>query len=156
MPRTLQSWSIGGCAGRRPPGGLGLPVRLCTWREGDETCDRPVRAANATFCEAHARSARKEKTRALMERILAIARAPGRPSRLKFEALQELANRLEGKPVSSMQLSGPEGAPLVPETTAEEVCRQVDRIAERLAERDRHEAEERGETVDEVDPGGKP
>jgi len=92
----------------------------------------------------------------IVERILAIARAPGRPSRLKFEALQELANRLEGKPVSSMQLSGPEGAPLVPETTAEEVCRQVDRIAERLAERDRHEAEERGETVDEVDPGGKP
>jgi len=85
----------------------------------------------------------------IVERILAIARAPGRPSRLKFEALQGLANRLEGKPVSSMQLSGPEGAPLVPETTAEEVCRQVDRIAARLAERDRQNADA---TIDEVDP----
>jgi len=57
----VESWMLGApLSGRR----LGLPVRLCAWREGDETCDRPVRAANATFCEAHAAAARKEKTRA--------------------------------------------------------------------------------------------
>jgi len=56
----VESWLLGAPLSR----GLGLPARLCAWCEGDETCDQPVRAANATFCEAHARSARKEKTRA--------------------------------------------------------------------------------------------
>jgi len=48
-----------------------------------------------------------------------------------------------------MQLSDPERAPLVPETTAEDVCRHIDRIAARLAERDRQNAVA---TTDEVDP----
>jgi len=52
------SWLLGAPLSR----GLGLPARLCAWREGDETCDRPVRAANAKFCETHAAaSARRSK-----------------------------------------------------------------------------------------------
>jgi len=48
------------------------------------------------------------------------------------------------------EMTGPESAPLVPETTVEEVCRHIDRIAARLAERDRQNADA---TSDEVDPG---
>jgi len=47
------------------------------------------------------------------------------------------------------EITGPEGAPLNPEPTMEEVCRHVDRIAERFAERDRQNAVA---TTDEVDP----
>jgi len=65
-------------------------------------------------------------------------------------ALQEPANRLEGKPVSSMQLSGPEGAPLVPESEQmDKALHHVDQIVARLAEWDRQNADA---TTDEVDP----
>jgi len=81
----------------------------------------------------------------IVERILRIARSRGRPSKLVLDALQELGNRLEGKPVSSLELSGPAGTPLLPGSTMEEELRRIDQIAERLLEHDRREA---GEPVD--------
>jgi len=56
----VASWLLGEPLSR----GLGLPARICTWREGGETCERPVRAVNARFCEAHAAASARRSKRA--------------------------------------------------------------------------------------------
>jgi len=74
----VESWLLGA----RTPGplgrtrGLGLSARLCAWRKGDETCERPVRAVNATLCEAHARASRRKSTREAVRRSVVSKVAP--------------------------------------------------------------------------------
>lgn len=61
----LESWLLGAPT-PRPSGrtrGLGLPARLCTWHEANETCDQPVRSINAKFCEMHAMQAGRKRHR---------------------------------------------------------------------------------------------
>lgn len=72
-PQALaQSW-IGAVAPApaiaRRTRGLGLPTRLCAWREGGDICGRSVRSVNAKFCEAHAAASRRKSTREAVRRL---------------------------------------------------------------------------------------
>lgn len=53
----------------RPSGKLGLPGRTCLWLEHGESCDQPVRAANARFCEAHAAASKRRSDREQARRV---------------------------------------------------------------------------------------
>ena len=62
-PTTLVREWIDQASGRRMGFPLGLPVRTCRWREGNESCGQPVSAINAKYCGVHAPLAAKARYR---------------------------------------------------------------------------------------------